>query len=116
MGVAQLMPQAKFCAGDVVIVRRGKHVGLRFVVVDTDGDRRVLIADGINHKADKPKKKNILHIQKTLIRLEDVAGRVAGGKPLDNGWLRQKITDVFSNNGNTSCDREVEATVWPKKK
>lgn len=88
--------------GDVVIVRRGKHTGKPFAVVGTEGGARVLIADGINYSADKPKKKNVLHLQRTLMNLEDVAGRVAGGKPLDNGWLVEKISAVSYNSG-TSC-------------
>ena len=49
------------------------------------------------------------------MNLEDVAGRVAGGKPLDNGWLKQKITAILDT-ATHLANREVEATAWPKKK
>jgi len=94
-----------FKVGDVVIVRRGKHTGTSFVVVGTEGESgesRILITDGARYPVNKPKKKNMIHLQRTLMNLEDVAGRVAGGKPLDNGWLMQKITAVL-NNSDTSC-------------
>lgn len=85
------MSERQYKIGDLVIVRRGKHTGAQFAVVGVEEDR-VLIADGVYFKANKPKKKNILHILKTKTTLEDVADRVACGKPLDNGWLKEKIT------------------------
>ena len=95
------MPERNFRTGDVVIVRRGKHTGTQFVVVGAEGLDRVYIADGRNYRVERPKKKNILHLQRTLMNLEDVAGRVAGGKPLDNGWLAQKVS-VILDDGDTS--------------
>lgn len=89
-------------AGDVVIVRRGKHKGSVFVVVAVEGEARVYVADGKHYPAARPKKKNVLHLQRTRISLGDVAERVAGGKPLDNGWLVQRMTAVLKDGG-TSC-------------
>ena len=87
--------------GDVVFVRRGKNNGKQFVVVGIESETRVFIADGRTYSVKKPKKKNVKHLQKRLIHLEDVAGRVAGGKPLDNGWLAQKVSVVLDD-GDTS--------------
>ncbi len=100
MGVIPVVPGFK--VGDIVIVRRGKHTGVPFVVVGTEGESRILITDGANYSVNNPKKKNLRHLQRTLMNLEDVAGRVAGGKPLDNGWLMQKITAILDNS-DTSC-------------
>ena len=83
--------------GDVVFVRRGKNNGKQFVVVGIESETRVFIADGRTYSVKKPKKKNVKHLQRTLINLEDVAGRVAGGKPLDNGWLIQKVSTILDN-------------------
>ena len=87
--------------GDVVFVRRGKNNGKQFVVVGIESETRVFIADGRTYSVKKPKKKNVKHLQKRLINLKDVAGRVAGGKPLDNGWLAQKVS-VILDDGDTS--------------
>lgn len=83
--------------GDVVFVRRGKNNGKQFVVVGIESETRVFIADGSSYFVEKPKKKNVKHLQRTLMNLEDVAGRVAGGKPLDNGWLIQKVSAILDN-------------------
>lgn len=102
MGVIPDVECRALMAGDIVTVRCGKHKGLPFVVVKLEGEVRVYITDGKHYPAERPKKKNVLHIQRTRINLGDVAERVAGGKPLDNGWLIQRMTAV-PKNGDTSC-------------
>lgn len=81
--------------GDVVFVRRGKNREKFFIVVGIESETRLFIADGSKYSVEKPKKKNVKHLQKTLMNLEDVAGRVACGKPLDNGWLAQKVSAIL---------------------
>ncbi len=95
------MTREDLSIGDVVFVRRGKNKGIFFVVVGIESETRVFIADGRNYTVEKPKKKNVKHLQKRLINLEDVAGRVAEGNLLDNGWLVQKISAIVDN-GDTS--------------
>ena len=114
MGVTSPIQDERYRAGEIVIVRRGKYAGKPFAIVGRD-DGRILIANGAEYKAAKPKRKNVIHLQQTHYYLEDVAGRVAGGKPLDNGWLMQKISKLLENSG-TSCEQEDEAAEWPKKK
>lgn len=108
------LQRERFCTGDVVIVRRGKYAGKAFIVTGRSDDR-ILIANGAEYKAARPKRKNVIHLQQTHYNLEDVAGRVADGKTLDNGWLVQKISTVLET-GCTSCKQEDEAAEWPKKR
>lgn len=97
MGVIPDLQEGVLKTGDVVFVRQGKNKGKIFVVVGIESETRVFIADGIKYSVGKPKKKNVKHLQRTLMNLEDVAGRVAGGKPLDNGWLVQKVSAILDN-------------------
>ena len=97
MGVTPGLIEGSLKTGDVVFVRRGKNNGKQFVVVGIESETRVFIADGSKYSVGKPKKKNVKHLQRTLMNLEDVAGRVAGGKPLDNGWLVQKVSAILDN-------------------
>lgn len=114
MGINSSAYKEGFRTGDIVIVRRGKYAGKPFAVMGASDDR-ILIANGAEYTAARTKKKNVIHLQQTHYNLEDVAGRVAGGKPLDNGWLMQKISKVLENSG-TSCKQEDEAAEWPKKR
>ncbi|MDO4987933.1 MAG: hypothetical protein Q4E17_02745 [Synergistes sp.] len=102
MGIASRTLEG-YRAGDIVIVRQGKYAGHPFAVMGKDGVR-VLIANGAEYTAAKPKKKNVIHLQQTHYYLEDVAGRVAVGKHIDNGWLMQKISNALENSG-TSDER-----------
>ena len=97
MGVTPDLQEGVLKTGDVVFVRQGKNKGKIFVVVGIESETRVFIADGIKYSVGKPKKKNVKHLQRTLMNLEDVAGRVAGAKPLDNGWLVQKVSAILDN-------------------
>lgn len=97
MGVTPYLQEGSLKTGDVVFVRQGKNRGKFFVVVGIESETRVFIADGSSYSVGKPKKKNVKHLQRTLMNLEDVAGRVAGGKPLDNGWLVQKVSAILDN-------------------
>ena len=115
MGVTPDIQEGCLKTGDVVFVRRGKNKGKFIIVVGIESETRIFIADGSNYSVEKPKKKNVKHLQRTLMNLEDVAGRVAGGKPLDNGWLVQKVSAILDTATHLG-DREVEATAWPKKK
>jgi large subunit ribosomal protein L14e len=96
-------PVKKFETGDLAIVRRGRFAGKLFAVVKTEGESRVLIADGVNYRADRPKKKNIKHLQGTLMSLKDVAEKAASGKPIDNGWLAERIAEAHKSGA--SCKR-----------
>lgn len=99
MGVIPTEQEYIFKIGDIVTVRRGKYKGKLFVLVGIEGESRVWITDGNKYSVKKPKKKNVLHLQGTLMNLKDVTERIASGKPLDNGWLTQKISAILANSG-----------------
>lgn len=56
----------------VVIVKAGKEKNSRFVVTQVLDDRFVLISDGRKRKLSRPKKKNILHLQPTGVKIDAV--------------------------------------------
>ncbi len=56
----------------VVIVKAGKERFSRFVVTDVIDERFVLIADGRHRTLDRPKKKNIIHLQPTAERIDSI--------------------------------------------
>ena len=56
----------------VVIVKAGKEKNSRFVVTEVLDDRFVLISDGRKRKLSRPKKKNILHLQATRTKIDEI--------------------------------------------
>ena len=51
--------------GSVVIAKAGRDKGKAFAVLDVLDDRTVLIADGKRRPIERPKRKNVLHLQAT---------------------------------------------------
>lgn len=74
--------------GRIVEVMKGRDRGQYGVVVGHEPDRYVLIADGQARKAEKPKKKNVLHIRPTPHVSEEVKETIASGSKLTNAKLR----------------------------
>lgn len=102
MGVASNRKTDVTSAWDIVFVRRGNHVRTPLVVVRTDGECMVWIADREHYSGDRPKRKDILHLQWMRVNLEDVTERVACERTLDKDWLAQRTSAVV-NSGDTSC-------------
>lgn len=104
------MKNVSLAVGQVVVVRKGKFAGDRFVVVGLSSkESRVFIADGDKISVKAPKRKNPLHLQGTRLVLTDVINRVSSEKPLDNGWLRSQIATVQDRRVQLGS-KEVEAT------
>jgi len=51
--------------GSVVIAKAGRDKGRAFAVADVIDSRTVLIADGKSRPLERPKKKNVIHLQPT---------------------------------------------------
>jgi len=84
-----------FPLGNLVLVKRGHHVGSVFAVVGVENHlafEGVLIADGKHISARKPKRKNTRHIVKSDVVSNEVAVRLTGGKCIDDGWLFEIIS------------------------
>ena len=58
--------------GSVVIAKAGRDKGGAFVVLDMINDREALIADGKRRPIERPKRKNIIHLQATRLVLDRV--------------------------------------------
>ena len=49
--------------GSVVIAKAGRDKGRAFAVIEVLSDREVLIADGKRRPIERPKRKNVIHLQ-----------------------------------------------------
>jgi ribosomal protein L14E/L6E/L27E len=89
--------------GHIVVIKRGRHAGSVCAVVGIDKrDGRILIADGDRISAKKPKRKSPRHVDATDAVLTEVAARLARGKSIDDGWLRDILPRLGDNNF-TAC-------------
>jgi len=77
--------------GDVVRSRRGKDEGQLLVVLAILDERFALVADGDKRRFDRPKRKNLLHLQPLGVRSEEVSGSLRETGRVTNAKLRFAI-------------------------
>ncbi len=75
---------------DVVIAKRGKYDGEMFFVIDVK-DGFALLADGKKRKMVNPKKKNILHLEKTEYSSDAVAEKLENGSNTVDALMRAEL-------------------------
>jgi len=89
-------------AGQYAFSLMGHDKGELFVVIDIDEEKGlVYLADGKSRKVEKPKKKNIKHIQIINKTDEEIAGIFASGIPTDEEIKRaiKRYVDSKENGG-----------------
>jgi large subunit ribosomal protein L14e len=71
--------------------RRGRDEGQLVVVVAIVEERFALVADGDNRRFDRPKRKNVLHLEPIGIHSEDIANNLRDTGRVTNAKLRFAI-------------------------
>ena len=74
--------------GQIVRVTKGREQNQYAVVINIIDDRFVLLADGEKRKYDRPKKKNVNHIEKTPFISQEVRNSLLETNRVSNGKLR----------------------------
>ncbi len=77
--------------GQLVRSKAGHDKGDIFFVMGRIDDDYVLIADGDRRKSEKPKKKNVKHLQPFHKVDAVIAERIAAGAPIENHELRKEL-------------------------
>ncbi|WP_241158292.1 KOW domain-containing RNA-binding protein [Cohnella candidum] len=78
--------------GDIARSRRGKDEGQLCVVLALDGERFALVADGDKRRFDRPKRKNVLHLEPLGIHSEEVANSLRETGRVTNAKLRFAVS------------------------
>ena len=90
-----------FEAGRVVESTQGRDRGGIYLVLGPAGGDCVLIADGLTHPLEKPKKKKTRHLRARPVRIDLEQARPEGGK-LQSSDLRRALENagfVLKKNG-----------------
>jgi ribosomal protein L14E/L6E/L27E len=80
--------------GAIVRSRRGRDEGELAVVIALEGERYAYIADGNKRRFDRPKRKNLLHLEPVGIVSEEVANSLRETGRVTNGKLRFAVADA----------------------
>ncbi|MFC3040901.1 KOW motif-containing protein [Virgibacillus xinjiangensis] len=77
--------------GQVVRIMQGREAGQYAIIIKVVDDRYVLLADGEKRKYDRPKKKNISHIELMDYTSPEVQNSLLETGRVTNGKLRYAI-------------------------
>ncbi|GAA0381114.1 KOW domain-containing RNA-binding protein [Bacillus horti] len=77
--------------GQLVKIRRGRDAGNYAVVIRIENERFVWIADGDKRRFDRPKIKNVLHLQAFDSISSEVLSSIAQTNRVTNGKLRYAV-------------------------
>jgi len=80
--------------GDIVRSRRGRDEGELAIVIALIEERFALVADGDKRRFDRPKRKNVLHLESIGMRSEEVANSLQETGRVTNAKLRHAIGQV----------------------
>lgn len=97
---------AKGALGQVVRVLQGREAGQYMIVIEQVDDRYVLLADGEKRKTNRPKKKNLHHIEMTDYVSPEVQNSLLETGRVTNGKLRFAISK-FINEIVTELEKEI---------
>lgn len=82
--------------GKVVYSKSGRDQGRIFIIVGIIDDRLVRLADGDLRKIEKPKVKNIKHLQFTGMKAEEIIAVMKSGETPGNHILRKYLRKAVS--------------------
>ncbi|MDI4643413.1 KOW domain-containing RNA-binding protein [Cohnella hashimotonis] len=81
--------------GEVVRSRRGKDEGQLAVVIALADERFAIVADGDKRRFDRPKRKNVLHLESVGIVSDEVASSIRDTGRVTNGKLRHAVVTAM---------------------
>lgn len=84
----------KISVGQIVRILDGREAGKHAVVIDIESSSFVWLADGKTRLVDKPKKKNIKHVQGTK-RVADIVTHALQQRTLTNADLRSGLNQYL---------------------
>jgi len=84
--------------GQVVRSIAGRDKGRFYVVMGFEG-KRVLLVDGFNRKLERPKKKNILHIQLTNVVNPDIKDKLQKGDLVRDEEIYKFVKKLYEKEG-----------------
>lgn len=86
---------SRLSPGEVVRSRRGKDEGQLTVVIALADERIAIVADGAGRRFDRPKRKNVLHLEPVGFVSDEVASSIRDTGRVTNGKLRHAVVTAL---------------------
>jgi len=97
--------------GQLVYSRAGRDGGRPFLIVSILDEKYVAIADGDLRRIDRPKKKNIKHLQVTQHIAAEISHKLQRGERVKNRELRAAIAALVGADGAQEPEPVAKARV-----
>lgn len=91
-----------FGLGQLVYSKAGRDKGRAFLVVSLVGNSFAYLVDGEMRKVEKPKKKNLKHLDSTGIIAYPIARKLERGESLTNEEVRLAIASLVGKDADTA--------------
>ncbi len=93
--------------GRLVCSSQGRDRGRFYLVVGTEGDNFVRVADGVVRKVERPKKKNVKHLVFYDLVAGEIAGRLSAGRRVTNEDLQSELKNLVEAFEVSTLEKEV---------
>lgn len=81
--------------GRLVVSTAGRDCGRIFVIIGTEGDEYLLLADGRLRPIEKPKKKKLRHVRILPETCVELNRKLKNGYPIQNAELRRTVAEYL---------------------
>lgn len=88
--------------GQLVYSKAGRDKGKAFLVVSLVGNSFAYLVDGEMRKVERPKKKNLKHLDNTGIIAEPIARKLEKGESLTNEEVKLAIALLVGQDADTA--------------
>lgn len=93
--------------GRLACSTQGRDRGRFYLVVGTEGDNFVRVADGVVRKVERPKKKNLKHLVFYDLVAGSIAGRLSAGRRVTNEDLHSELKKLVEAFEVSTLEKEV---------
>ncbi len=102
-----------FQIGQLVTSTAGRDAGSNYLIIGTDGDIYVWVADGKYRRVEEPKRKNRKHLLARDAVSAEIIERLQVGERITNSLVRKVLADLVAtieaNDTHLTMDKEAES-------
>lgn len=91
-------PESVPQAGELVRILNGRDKDQYACIIEVLDERFVYIADGDKRKVDRPKRKNLQHLERSYIVVSEVKNSIVETGRVTNAKLRFAISSYINDN------------------
>jgi len=80
--------------GQMVISIQGRDCGSEYLTLGFEGDRFLLVADGVKRTPERPKKKNLRHVKVSPLVDREIEKKITGGGRVTGEDIHQALVRI----------------------